>query len=187
MKDFKIIFIHGWTASHLAGWYPNLTKELDNLGIEYAVPDLPGGEHPHAKEWLDILHEIITQTHKPLVFVGHSLGSRTALLYLEKYQLKVEKVFLIAAFANRVENAERRERAYADFFEHKIAIETIRPFVGKFIVMHSKDDSSIPYEQGVEIANDLDAKLVTYENRDHFSEPECAPFVLEELRKELDF
>lgn len=188
MPNFKIIFIHGYTASHLADWYPNISKELDKLGVDYVVPDLPGSLHPYAQEWLDILHKIISQTNKPLVLVGHSLGTRTALLYLERYYPKVEKVFLIAAFANRTENAKRKGGdAYPDFFENTIGLDEIKPLVKKFIVMHSKDDSSIPYWQGQEIAKDLGAELVPYEERDHFSDPENGPFVLEELRKELNF
>ncbi len=188
MKDFKIVFIHGYTASHLADWYPNISKELDALGIDYATPDLPGGIHSHAQEWLDVLHKVVSQTDKQLVLVGHSLGTRTALLYLEKYQPKVEEVFLIAAFANRTENADRRDgEAYPDFFSHKVDLGKIIPLVGKFIVMHSKDDSSIDYEQGVEISKDLGAELILYEGKDHFSEPNNAPVILEELRKELNF
>lgn len=53
--------------------------------------------------------------------------------------------------------------------------------------MHSRDDSSIPYEQGVSIAKDLNAELITYEKRDHFSNPDNAPFILKALRKELNF
>lgn len=188
MYDFKIIFIHGYTASHLADWYPNISKELDALGIDYAVPDLPGGEHPHAKEWLDVLHKTISQSDKPLVLIGHSLGTRTALLYLEKYHPKVEKVFLIAAFANRTENAERKDgETYPDFFQYKIDLGKIKPLVNKFIVIHSKDDRSIPYWQGEEIAKDLGAELITFIGRDHFSEPDNAPIVLEALRNELGF
>lgn len=189
MLDYKIVFIHGHTASHLADWYPNISKELDKFGIDYVIPDLPGGEYPHAKEWLDVLHDVITKITKPLILVGHSLGTRTALLYLEKYQQKAEKAFLIAAFRNDVIENVRRDRKdkYGDFFSHKIDIDRIRPLAGKFIVIHSKDDSSIPYQQGVEIADDLDAKLITYEGRDHLFEPENAPFVFSELRRELDF
>lgn len=186
MSDFKIVFIHGYTASNLADWYPTISKELDELEIDYVVPDLPGGKNPHAQDWLEVLHNVIFQINKPLIFVGHSLGTRTALLYLEKFQPKVEKVFLIAAFANRVENAQRKGgNAYPDFFAHKIDLEKIKPLVGKFIVMHSKDDSSIPFWQGEEIAKDLGAEFITYEGKDHFSDPENAPFVLEQLRKEL--
>lgn len=189
MSTFKIVFIHGYTASHLADWYPNISFELKKLGIDFVVPDLPGGEHPHANEWLESLHNVISEIDESLVIVGHSLGTRAALLYLERYQPKVEKLFLIAAFANDTKNSNRHDdgTAYKDFFEYKINLEQIKPLVGKFIVMHSKDDSSIEFEQGVEIARDLNAKLITFENKGHFFKPEYAPIVLEELRKELKF
>ncbi|TAL69033.1 MAG: alpha/beta fold hydrolase [Bacteroidetes bacterium] len=188
MTNFKIVFIHGYTASHQADWYPNISKQLDRLKVDYAIPDLPGEMHPHAQKWLEVLHGVISTNDKPLVLVGHSLGSRTAILYLEKYRPKVEKVFLIAAFANGTENADRNNgQAYPDFFQQKIDLGKVKLLVGKFIVMHSKDDSSIPYEQGVSIAKDLDAKLITYEGRNHFSDPDNASFILEELRKELSF
>lgn len=187
MSDFKIVFIHGYTASSKSDWYPVLIPDLNKLNIDYAVPDLPGGEHPHAKVWLDILFKAISKTDKPLVLVGHSLGSRAALLYLEKYRPRVKTVILIAAFANRVENAQRNEGcAYPDFFTHKIDIEAIKPLVEKFIVMHSRDDSSISYEQGVKIARDLNAQLITYGDRSHFSDWQNAPYILEVLKKELE-
>ena len=94
------------------------------------------------------MYDVISKIETPLDLVGHSLGSRTALLYLEKCQPKVEKVFLIAAFYNNTENAKRNNgESYPDFFEHKIDLEKIKPLVGEFIVMHSKDDDSIEYEQ----------------------------------------
>ncbi len=188
MYNFKIVFIHGYTASHLEDWYPNISKELDKLGVDYAIPDLPGGKNPHIQEWLSVLHNVISKVDKPLILVGHSLGTRATLLYLEKYLPKVEKVFLVAAFANDTNNANRiDEEGYKDFFGHKIDLEKIKPLVGKFIVLHSKDDDSIDYKQGAEIAKDLNAELVTYEDKGHFFKPECAADVLAQVRKELKF
>jgi predicted alpha/beta hydrolase family esterase len=183
--DFKIIFVHGYTSSSKDSWYPNIAKELTKLGIEFAIPNLPGGDHPHASEWLDAIHREVQKTDKPIVFVGHSLGTRAIPLYLEKYQIKVKAVFLIAAFANRLDNARRYDgNGYPDFFAHKIDIESIKPLVGKFIVMHSKDDP-LDYEQGLEITCQLGAKLITYEDRGHFDDPESSPFILKVLEKEL--
>lgn len=185
-SDFRIVFIHGYTASSQADWYPNISKELKKLNIDFAIPDLPGGEYPHASQWLETLHAEIQKSSKPLVLVGHSLGSRTVPLYLEKYRPKVKLVLLVAAFANRLENAKRRDEHYADFFGYKIDISKIKPLAGKFIVMHSKDDDSIAYEQGVKIAKDLGAQLLTYQDRGHFFDPQNAKTILEVLRKELN-
>lgn len=187
LNDFKIIFIHGYTASSKENWYPNISKELTKLNVDYEIPDLPGGEHPHASEWLEKMHEVISNVDKPIVLVGHSLGTRAILLYLEKYQPKVKAVFLVAAFSNRLENATKYdEGAYPDFFEHLIDIEKIKLLVGKFVVMHSKDDELV-YEGAVEVSNLLGAKLVTFEDRNHMSDPEDAYLILDILRKELDF
>jgi predicted alpha/beta hydrolase family esterase len=186
MTNVTIVFIHGYTSSHRDDWYPNISRELDKLGVNYLIPDLPGGERPHASEWLKSLHAVISQIHTPIILVGHSLGTRAALLYLEKYQPKVEKVILIAAFNNQAANGDRNDgETYSDFFEHAIDLEKIKPLVGEFIIMHSRDDDSIPYEQGVEIAKDLHAELLTYEDAGHFFQPEYAKFVLEVLRRKL--
>ena len=187
-EDFKIIFVHGYTASSKADWYPNISPQLEKLGVDFVVPDLSGGERPHAEEWLSVIHEEVKNTKKPLVLVGHSLGTRAVLLYLEKFKPNVKLVLLVAAFANKTENGLRRGgEVYPDFFQHKINISGIKPLVDKFIVMHSRDDSSIPYEQGVEIATDLNAELKTYQGRDHFSKPKNASYVLKVLKKELRF
>jgi len=187
MGDFKIIFIHGYTASHLADWYPNISKELDALGIDYAIPDLPGGKKPHSKEWLQVIDREVKRSNKPVVLVGHSLGTRAALLYLDQYKQPAKAVFLIAAFANRVENAERRDRSYADFFEYKISIGAVKKLCDQLIVIHATDDNSIDIEQGKDIAEDLDAKLITVDGRGHLYKPSNASFILEQLRRELGF
>ena len=64
MSDFKIVFIHGYTASSQADWYPNIAKEFDKLNVDYVIPDLPGGEKPHASEWLDEIRKAVTATSK---------------------------------------------------------------------------------------------------------------------------
>lgn len=188
MTNFRIIFIHGYNSSHNDDWYSNIATELRNLEVDFVIPDFPGGTHPHSKEWLEMLHVEISKSQKPVVLVGHSLGTRLALLYLEKYREMIQSVFLIAPFSNTTENASSSEgELYQDFFEHQINIRMIAPLVRKFIVMHSKDDSSIPYEQGVEIAGQLNAKLLSFEDRGHFSDPSNAPIILEALRNELHF
>lgn len=187
MSLFRIVFVHGYTASSRVDWYPDIAPKLKELGIDFAIPDLPGGKHPHVAEWLAKIQDVVSAKSKPLVFVGHSLGTRAVLLYLEKYRPKIERVFLIAAFANRVENAKRKGGdAYPDFFDHTVDVEKIKPLANKLVVMHSKDDSSIPYEQGKEIAHELGAELITYENRDHFSEPENADEIFRALSEKLD-
>jgi len=185
--EFKILFIHGYTASSKADFYPALSLLLDAAHIDYVIPDLPGEKYPHAQTWIEMLHDSIKDNPKPLIIVGHSLGTRTALLYIEKYLPKVEHLFLIAAFANRLENARRRNEAYPDFFENKIDISKIKSHIKHAYVLHSKNDHSIPFEQGVEIAHDLNAEMIESENKDHYCEPSNAPYIFSILKKAIGF
>jgi len=186
MNNFRIVFVHGYTASSKADWYPDLSPKLKDLGIDFSVPDLSGGDYPHAGKWLEEIDQAVTRSEKPLILVGHSLGTRAVLLYLEKYQKRAEKVFLIAAFANKLENAKRGGgKKFPDFFDHLINLEKIKTLVGKFIVIHSEDDPSISYRQGKELAGQLNARLISYPDRGHFYKPENAPIVLDILRNEL--
>jgi predicted alpha/beta hydrolase family esterase len=187
-EDYTLLFIHGWTASSDSDFYPPLKKELDALGKKYIIPDLPGGRYPHAEEWLSVIHESVKHETGPLVIVGHSLGTRAALLYIERYQPQVRALFLIAAFANRLENAKRRGgEVYPDFFTHMVDINKVKSCISESYVLHSKDDHSIPLEQGAEIALDLGSHLIVAENRDHFSDPKNAPYILSVLREKLQF
>lgn len=187
-RDFKILFVHGYTASSRLDFYPALIPLLDVSGIECVVPDLPGDKQPHAEEWLNTLHNAIIKNTKPLVIVGHSLGTRTTLLYIERFLPQVKALFLIAAFANRVENALRRGgNKYPDFFTHKIDLKKVKSRIQKSYVLHSKDDSSIAYEQGVEMARDLNAELITFTDRGHFSSSKNAPYIFRTLKDKLCF
>jgi predicted alpha/beta hydrolase family esterase len=186
--NFKIIFVHGYTASSRENWYPGISKELTKLGIDHVVPDMPGGDRPHADEWLNTINEEVSKADKPIVLVGHSLGTRAILLYLEKYQPRqVKAVFLISGFANRTENATKYDGdGYPDFFVHKIDIEKLKKLSEKFVVVHSKDDD-LHFEQAEEISEDLEAKLISFTDKGHMSGPENASVILEILRNELGF
>jgi len=171
----KVIFIHGYTSSPKKKKYQIIAEELDKLGVAYSIPALPGGEHPHSKEWLELIDKEVKNSANPVVLVGHSLGTRAALLYLDKFNKKVDTVILIAAFNNDYKkNRNRKDEHYADFFEYPIDIEKVKKLANTFIVVHSKDDDSIDYSQGEEIARELGAELITYENMKHFAGEERA-------------
>jgi len=189
MSDFRIIFVHGYTASSKADWYPNISPMLDRLQINYVIPDLPGGEHPHSKDWLKMINNEIKKTDKQIVFVGHSLGTRAVLLYLDQFKKQVETVVLIAPLSNETKNTQRRGgETYPDFFKYKIDLSKVKPLAKKWLILHSRDDDSLDYqEHGVALSKELRVKLITYEDRSHFSAPENAPYILRVLRKGIGF
>lgn len=187
MKNKKIIFVHGYTATPKEDFYPALRPLLDQEGIEYLMPLLPGGYHPHSKDWLDVIDDEVQRAgDAPLILVGHSLGARAVLLYLDLFHTAVDAVILVAAFNNDYElNRTRRDEYYADFFEHPVDTELIKTLAKKIIVLHSTDDESIPVSQGQEIAKQLDADLVRVEGHNHFTDAADAAPIFEQIKRAL--
>lgn len=188
MADVKLIFVHGYRSSHRINWYPPIAQQLHELGVEFVVPDFPGDARPHAQDWVEIIDAAVQASTKPVVLIGHSLGTRAVLLYLDQHRLKVAGIVLVAGFANRVENAQRRGGiAYPDFFEYPVNMQLIASLAKQRVVIHSIDDDRIDFEQGQALATDLDARLVALEGCKHMSEPENAPRVLKVLRDTFGF
>lgn len=185
----KIIFVHGYNGSSKTDWFPKIAEKLDALEINYAIPDLPGNLHPQSQEWIKIIQREIKLSDKPVILVGYSLGTRAILLYLEKYKTKVSGVILIAPLGNDAKNANRENgTAYPDFFQYKIDLSEISKLNQKFVIIHSKDDSTIDYyENGLPLAKKLGAQLITYKNKGHFNSPSNASEILKILRRELNF
>ena len=171
----KVIFIHGYTSSPNKKKYQIIAQELKKAGVSCSIPALPGGENPHSEDWLEIINREVKTSKDPVVLVGHSLGTRAALLYLDKFGKKVDTVILIASFNNDYKlNRGRRDEHYPDFFDYAVDIEKVKKLANKFIVVHSKDDDLIDYNQGKQIAKELGAKLITYEHMGHFAGEERA-------------
>lgn len=189
MTNFKIIFVHGYTASHLADWYPKITPLLKNDGVDFVVPDLPGHQRPHSDKWLEIIDKEYKKSVKPVVFVGHSLGTRAILLYLDQYKKLARSVILIAPLSNELANANRRDgEAYPDFFEYVINLNKVKEQSNSWLILHSKDDHSLDYEShGLALSKSMGIELLTYEDRDHFSKPENAHIIYSVLKKRLSF
>jgi len=174
-KEKKVVIIHGYTSSPEKEKYQIISKELDMLGVDYSIPAMPGGKYPHSKNWLEVIDQEVNSTDKPVILVGNSLGTRAILLYLDKYQQKVDTVILIATFNNDFKkNRKRKEQHYQDFFEYALDIDQIKKLSNRFIVVHSKNDKSISYKQGVEMGRELKAELIIYKDAGHFSGSEGA-------------
>lgn len=180
----NVIVVHG-TGGHDADWLPSIGEKLNQLNIQFKIPHLPNEKPIHARDWITGIHDYVKVINGSITFVGYSLGTRAILLYLEKYPIKAEHVLLVAAFANDVKNAKADDGEYHSFFTHKIDTVKIKKNVGDITILHSEDDWSIPYEQAVELSKELNAELITYKDRGHFTDSKCADDVLKVLKDKL--
>lgn len=153
--------MHGKDKQSGDVWYPWLKTELLDRGIRCDIPDLPNAESPKLDEWLAVLDSL--HPTEESILVGHSRGGMAILRWLETRKTKVGKVVLVAANSANIEDATK-----GDFYSGPYDFSAIRAYCTDFVVMHSKDDEWVPYAAGLENANGLGAKLISFDDRNHF-------------------
>ncbi len=171
------LLIHGFNGAPNHHWYASLGPLLESAGLAYIAPAMPEPNRPQCSAWLSTIKTAYDNIDGEIILVGHSLGTRAALLFLEQYQAPVKACLLVGAFSNDIANGQRRGSVYGTFFEHLIDITVVKLECGRFIVLHSTDDQSIPYAQGAQIAGDLDAELMTQNGFGHFTSANDASLI----------
>jgi 2-succinyl-6-hydroxy-2,4-cyclohexadiene-1-carboxylate synthase len=108
----RIAFLHGFTQNQRC-WGP-LLWELANEHEIVAV-DAPGhGESGHDRADLWEAARLVGETVGPAIYVGYSMGGRTALHLALAHPELVEGLVLIGATAGLVEENDRHQRRQAD-------------------------------------------------------------------------
>jgi predicted alpha/beta hydrolase family esterase len=167
--SFTIIDIPGYNHNSESMWHPDFRQYIIESGNEVTTLNLPGGKYPVFTEWYPIIEQAVAEAKNPVILVGHSLGTRAVLLFLEQTQYSVHEVVLIAPFDNSLSNSSFRNGNYANFFEHLVDISKVKSKIKVNIkVIGSEDDANIPYIQAQNIATDLSAELISIPDSSHF-------------------
>lgn len=178
-----VILLHGLNTNPTEKWYPWLTKEVQQLGWQYSAPMLPHADDPQISEWKSELDKL--QPDEDTVLVGHSRGGVAILRWLESQpaSLRVHKVILVATNSGFVQKMVIPTETNRGFYtEQGYDFGKIKQHCTEFVVFHSKDDRWVPYEAGVENAEGLSARLLTFEDRGHFGKGVSEiPELLEEI------
>ncbi len=167
----KYVFIHGYTSNPNADWYPQIRTELEKLGHEVVIPAMPGHKHPPAGEWVEIVKHEVESSDELVVLVGHSLGTRAVIFYLENSDVKnIEKVLLIAP-------PDFPHRKSDNMWQRQIDAKKLQRWKSKVTVLLSKNDRIVSPESARAVAKKIDAKLVEVDGHGHFTKPRDAEIV----------
>lgn len=91
------IIVHGRGAQPEMHWFFEEKALLEKKGYTVTVPKLTDDEYPKLKDWMDVLDREYLDENT--VLIGHSLGTVAALRLLERKNIKVDKVILLAGYA----------------------------------------------------------------------------------------
>ncbi len=164
----RVVLMHGKDATPQDKWYPWLVREMEKRGVHVDVPALPQTHNPVLQGWVDVLKSLHPTANT--VLVGHSRGGVAILRYLEQLpdDQKVGKVILVATNYAKTDARHTEESTNGFYTDSGYDWEEIRRHCDEIVVLHSRDDQTVPFENGEIIAKKLGAKFLAFDDRGLF-------------------
>lgn len=167
MKNTNIYVIHGYTSSNQAEWFPWLEEQFINSHVKMIIPNMPDSDHPSLESWIQHLHETILDIDENTIFIGHSLGCVTALLYILEKNIKIKGAILVSGFIN--ENPlDKQPEVLQEFIDEPLNIQKIKSLIPSRTVITAIDDDIVPTQISQNTAQALDANLLVLSSGKHF-------------------
>lgn len=162
----RAIIVHCWGGDSDYAWYPWAKSQLEDLGYQVSVPDMPDSDPPILATWLPHLKKIIGQPDDELVLIGHSIGTVAIMRYLESLESgRVGKVIFVAGFTDQL-----GFRELENFFETRLDFsKIIDKSKNGFVAIQSDNDQFVSEQYGERLKDELGAKLVVKNNAGHMS------------------
>src|SRR3989344_8641882 len=79
--------------------YKWIKKELEKNKFKVILPEMPNTKKPEIESWVNKVSEVISNENN-FYFIGHSIGRQTILRFIEKSDVKVKGLILIAPWIN---------------------------------------------------------------------------------------
>lgn len=154
-RKLKILVLHGLSGNSKENWLPWFKKTMEKKGYEVLIPDLPHADAPKMTEWVSALKKLDISKDDRLFVVGHSLGAPTAIEFINRSNLSVEKLILVAPTGNEQGEENWKNLAKAGCSKKGIAtikefntslkeLSSIRKNVDQTVLYLSDDDPYIP-------------------------------------------
>lgn len=165
----RAVILHGTKGDHTENWFPWLKNELEKLGYEVWVPDLPHADRPNMSRYNEFLLSQGWDFQDNLI-VGHSSGSVAILGLLQALPetAKVNTAILVGSFTERLAKDPSWDML-TELFYKPFDFESIKKKAGQFIFVHSDNDPFCPLEQAQELHAKLGGEFVLMPGMGHFT------------------
>lgn len=167
----RIIIVHQWMAGADGDWRPWLKIELQKLGYEILVPEMPDIDTPVIEKWVNKLAEVAGAPDKDTYFIGHSIGCQTILRYLETINKKVGGAVFVAGWFN-LENLEDEEtkEIVKPWIETPINLDKVKDVLPKSTLIISENDPYDCFEENKAKFAQIVTKTIVMPNAGHLTE-----------------
>jgi len=182
----RIIIVHQWMSGSQGDWRPWMKVELEKLGYEVLMPEMPNIDTPIIEEWVGYLSKIVNKPDSNTYFIGHSIGCQAILRYLETIKVSVGGALFVAGWFN-LENLEDKEteELAKPWIETLIDFDRIKKDLTKSTLVISDNDPFGAFEENKQKFMQLGSKIVVLHNAGHITKEDGfseAPVLLEEFK-----
>jgi leucyl-tRNA synthetase len=148
----KVLLIHGFESRGDNKKYAWLKPELEKAGFEVFAPTMSTSEHPTVASWMKELTPFIKDFTEHDIIIGHSLGSKAALLLIQKTKKKIGNLFLIASAVGKRRDWKEAARqmqgsdvvSLKKFWDEPLRYDVVSAHVGAITCIASDNDPLIP-------------------------------------------
>jgi predicted alpha/beta hydrolase family esterase len=182
----KAVILHGTSSTPQNNWFQRLKYELEKLGHEVWVPQLPEADLPDIGRYNKFLFESGWDFNNNLI-IGHSSGAVEVIGLLQALpeNLSINTGILVGVFQKDLGREDLKGMDVTFDFEK------IRSKAKQFIVVHSDNDPYCPLDGAKWITQQLNAEFKLFPGYQHFGvsqDPKFKEFpeLLEIIREEVN-
>jgi len=139
-----VLIIHGLSGHAGIHWQQWLHDELEGQDCKVLMPDMPEPDHPNRQTWLDEIKKTLKGVNLgQLTIVGHSLGTTTALDFIEQADGRINRLLSVAGFARDYGAAMN-----SYFLSQKsVDFDKVRDKIRWAAVVYGDDDPYVPQDE----------------------------------------
>lgn len=189
----RVFIIHGWDGYPEEAWFLWLKGELEKLGVQAFVPQMPEASAPAIEKWVPYLAELVGTPDAETFLVGHSIGVQTILRYLERIDAPIGGAVGVAGWFNLIPGSiggPEEEAIAKPWLETSIDTEKIKTICPKFTAIFSDNDPYVPVSDAKIFRERLNAKIIVEQGRGHMGGSDNLkefPLVLEEVLEMIKY
>ncbi len=175
----RVILVHGFNADPTMNFHPWLGDQLRDLGFQVVIPklSLAISEEIDFNLIIEEMKDQIGYLKNDDILLGHSLGGLVILQYLEAVEMtETPRAVVLVAPPFKVSRPELRRLFIAD-----LDAEVLMWKAREYVVVHSKDDTLVPFEHGEKLAALLRARMVETATDGHYMDAEY-PVLVETIK-----
>jgi hypothetical protein len=187
----RVFIIHGWGGHPDYHWQPWLKQELERKGFSVITPQMPDTGHPKVDAWVSFLAKTVGKPDNDTYFIGHSMGCKAILLYLQSINVQVGGAVLVAGFWSSIQEEkmkiEENRLVLGPWLAAPVDAAKARRNAKSIVGIFSDNDQWIPLDTAQVYKAELGARIVIEKGKGHFGSRDNPikelPIVLEELLK----